>query len=73
MKSRFDTNEETIIGYRVSEARKKLWITELDLLEGLEKICKENDINFCLMFGSAIGAVRHQGFIPWDEIGRAHV
>ena len=50
MKDRFDTKEEVIVGYRVSEARKKLWVTELDLLEDLEKVCKKNDINFFLLF-----------------------
>lgn len=67
MKDRYDIKSEEIVGYRVSEARKKLWVTELDLLEDMEKVCKENDINFFLLFGSAIGAVRHQGFIPWDD------
>ena len=33
----------------------------------LDKICKENGLTYFLTGGSALGAVRHQGFIPWDD------
>ena len=33
----------------------------------LDKICKENGLTYFLSGGSALGAVRHQGFIPWDD------
>lgn len=59
--------EEEIDGYRVSINRKKLWIAELDLLTLLEKLCVRENINYFLLFGSLIGAVRHKGFIPWDD------
>ncbi len=39
----------------------------LDLLLVLDGICKENGLTYFLMGGSALGAVRHQGFIPWDD------
>lgn len=37
------------------------------MLEYLKVICKENAIEWFLIGGSAIGAVRHKGFIPWDD------
>ena len=40
---------------------------ELSMLKEFDKICKENDIHWVLLFGSAIGAIRHHGFIPWDD------
>ncbi len=37
------------------------------LLCELDKICKENDINYWVMGGTIIGSIRHKGFIPWDD------
>lgn len=39
----------------------------LDELLLLDKICKENGLTYYLSSGTALGAVRHQGFIPWDD------
>lgn len=43
---------------------------QLNLLEGLrhfDTICKANDINYWLSSGTCLGAIRHGGFIPWDD------
>ncbi len=58
---------ETRCGFYVDENRKRLWKIELDMLEIVDKICRENEINYFLHSGSALGAVRHNGFIPWDD------
>lgn len=39
----------------------------LDILLVIDKFCKENDITYYLGEGSLLGAVRHHGFIPWDD------
>jgi len=36
----------------------------LELVEYFDKFCKENNITYYLMGGTALGAMRHQGFIP---------
>lgn len=36
-------------------------------LESVDKICKTHNIKYFLIAGSALGAVRHKGFIPWDD------
>ncbi|MCQ2512963.1 MAG: LicD family protein [Lachnospiraceae bacterium] len=39
----------------------------LDLLKKTHDFCEENGLRYCLTYGTLIGAVRHQGFIPWDN------
>lgn len=40
---------------------------QLDILLAFDKFCVENDIKYSLAAGSLIGAIRHKGFIPWDD------
>ena len=39
----------------------------LDMLRDFDYVCKKYDLSYFLCGGTAIGAVRHQGYIPWDE------
>lgn len=39
----------------------------LQQLKFIDFVCKKEDIKYSLMFGTLIGAVRHNGFIPWDD------
>ena len=39
----------------------------VDMVEYIDRLCLENNIRYAMMFGTLLGAVRHQGFIPWDD------
>ena len=45
----------------------KLQKTELEIMIALDKFCNEHEIDYSLGSGTAIGAFRHKGFIPWDD------
>lgn len=48
-------------------ALKKLQATELEILLVFKKWCNENNITWFIDSGTRLGAMRHQGFIPWDD------
>jgi len=49
------------------EELKSLQFKILEIVRYFDTFCKENNITYYLMGGSALGAMRHKGFIPWDD------
>lgn len=60
-------DEEERCDYIVSSKVKRVWAVELDLLNELINVCNKYDIKLSVYAGTLLGAVRHKGFIPWDD------
>lgn len=45
----------------------KIWETEIEILDFFDKVCRKNGLRYSLAYGTLLGAIRHKGFIPWDD------
>ncbi|MCR5762007.1 MAG: LicD family protein [Treponema sp.] len=50
-----------------NETLRKLQLAELQLLKEIDRICSKLDIKYNIIAGTMLGAIRHKGFIPWDD------
>lgn len=60
-------NGEVRNGFYVESMMKKNWACMIKILAEIDRICKKHDIQYFADWGTLLGAVRHKGFIPWDD------
>ena len=54
-------------GYLVPSILKRSWYAQIEVLKYVDEICRENNIRYFADCGTLLGAIRHRGFIPWDD------
>lgn len=54
-------------GFFVEEMMKRAWASQLKMLTEIDAVCKKHGIRYFADWGTLLGAVRHKGFIPWDD------
>ncbi len=58
---------ETRDGFYIEPMVKRAWAAEVEVLQEIARICEKYDIQYFAEWGTLLGAVRHKGFIPWDD------
>lgn len=59
--------DEVRNGFYVPSLMKRAWAAQLEILEDIDKVCKKYHLQYYAEWGTLLGAVRHGGFIPWDD------
>ena len=54
-------------GFFIESKMKRAWAAQLEVLDEIRRICQANNIRYFADWGTLLGAVRHQGFVPWDD------
>ncbi|MCR5249165.1 MAG: LicD family protein [Lachnospiraceae bacterium] len=60
-------NDEVREGFYVSSLMKTFWAAQLEALEEVDRLCKRHGIRWFADNGTLLGAVRHGGYVPWDD------
>lgn len=62
-----DVQGEEREGYFVQPLMKRRWAVQMDILHEIDVICRRHHIQYYGWYGTLLGAIRHHGFIPWDD------
>ncbi len=54
-------------GFYVEEMMKRAWAAQMKVLDEIGRVCKKYNLTYFADCGTLLGAVRHHGFVPWDD------
>lgn len=58
---------ETREGFYITPLMKRAWAASIEVLKAVESVCKKHDLTYFASHGTMLGAVRHKGYVPWDD------
>lgn len=69
METNYNPNKQALAlhGDRVNAETKEVQARLLEILKVIDRVCKDHNLTYYLLCGTMLGAVRHGGFIPWDD------
>ena len=50
-----------------SEEFRRMQLVGLEILTEVDRVCRKHNVNYVIFCGTLLGAVRHKGYIPWDD------
>ena len=54
-------------GFKIDGIMKRAWAAQIEVLEIIDHICRKYGLMYYADWGTLLGTVRHEGFIPWDD------
>lgn len=59
--------EEVREGFTIDSTMKVFWSAELEVLREISEVCERHGIQWYAAYGTLLGAIRHEGYVPWDD------
>lgn len=59
--------KECRCNFEISTMMKRAWAAEMEVLQVVADICQKHNLQYYADWGTLLGAIRHKGFIPWDD------